>query len=150
MHILLSSDIHPNSDLESLSLSVSPDEQNTSIFNHNLCIIQFNIQSLVLKLDILEPEMQFYDTPVFTGTWLKPETRDDDLRIFTYDIPYRKDRTDLDLEVGVPFMSKQALTVFVHQARSTKNKKHFALKSYLKVINFLYVVYIDHQTQQKH
>lgn len=94
LHILLSNDIHPNTGPESVSLSNTPDAHNTSLFNHNLSIIQLNIQSLVPKLDILETEMQCYDILVFTETWLKPVNRDDDLRISNFDIPYRKDRTD--------------------------------------------------------
>ena len=38
--------------------------------------------------------MQSYDILVFTETWLKPDTCDDDLLISNFDIPYRNDRTD--------------------------------------------------------
>ena len=92
VHILLSNYINPNPGPESVSSSIIIDAQNPSLFNHNLSIIQLNLQSLVPKLDILETEMQFYDILVFTQTLLKPEI--DDLRISTFDTPYRKDRTD--------------------------------------------------------
>ncbi|MCG7878660.1 MAG: reverse transcriptase domain-containing protein [Candidatus Thiodiazotropha endolucinida] len=94
MHILLSNDIHPNPGPENTSLSNTSVTYNTSLFSHNLSIIQLNIQSLIPKLDILETEMQYYDIVVLTETWLKPEHCDDDLRISNFDTPYRKDRTD--------------------------------------------------------
>ena len=61
MHILLSNDVHPNPGPENHSVAMSSDSRNTSLFTHNLSIIQLNIQSLVPKLDVLEAEMQPYD-----------------------------------------------------------------------------------------
>ena len=56
-HILLSDDFHPKPGSESESFSITSGTQYTSLFTHNLSIIQLNIQSLVPKLDILETEM---------------------------------------------------------------------------------------------
>lgn len=92
IHILLSNDVHPNPGPDSASISTTTTSQNTSLFEHNLSIIHLNIQSLVPKLDILEVEMQQYDLPVFTETWLHSEISTDDILISNFDPPYRKYR----------------------------------------------------------
>ena len=94
LHIILSNDVHPNPGPVTESFSTNSDSNNSSVFSHNLSIMQLNIQSLIPKLDILETEMQQYDILVITESWLNPDVRDDDLLISNFDPPYRKDRAD--------------------------------------------------------
>ena len=92
MHIILSNDVHPNPGPEQNSVSTASNSLNSTLFSHNLSIIQLNIQSLIPKLDLLETEMQLYDIVVITETWLTPKTSDEDLLISNFSRPYRKDR----------------------------------------------------------
>ena len=92
MHIILSNDVHPNPGPEQNSVSTASNSLNSSLFSHNLSIIQLNIQSLIPKLDLLETEMQLYDIVVITETCLTPRTSDEDLLISNFSRPYRKDR----------------------------------------------------------
>ena len=90
----LSNDAHPNPGPVTESFSTTSDPNNSSVFSHNLNIMQLNIQSLIPKLDILETEMQQYNILVITESWLNPDVRDDDLLISNFDPPYRKDKAD--------------------------------------------------------
>ena len=59
----LSGDIHPNPGPQSDSLLSS---NISTVFPHNLNILFLNIQSILLKIDLLEAEVQNYDILVFT------------------------------------------------------------------------------------
>ena len=92
MQIILSNDVHPNPGPERNSVSTASYSLNSSLFSHNLSIIQLNIQNLIPKLDLLETEMQLYDIEVITETWLTPRTFEEDLLISNFSRPYRKDK----------------------------------------------------------
>ena len=54
--------------------------------------MHYNVQSLVPKLDLLTTELSEFDILAFTETWLNPSVPTNDLTIYSYRIPERKDR----------------------------------------------------------
>ena len=98
--LLCAGDIQPNP--RPLSVSSSSDQSSSSnasndIFsqltlNHHLSYVQYNVQSIVNKLDIIQTELFEIDILSFTETWLNPEIPTEDLVLQSYNTPERKDR----------------------------------------------------------
>ena len=74
--LLVSGDVHPNPgpnvSLDTSTSSSCSDIPGMSVLRDHLNIVHLNIQSMYLKRDILEVEMQYYDIVVLTETCLSP------------------------------------------------------------------------------
>ena len=105
--LLEAGDIHPNpgpstssSPLSSSSTTSSISSSFNNSFNailnsfHHLSFVQYNVQSIYNKLDILSAELLEFDIMAFTETWLHPGIPNEDLRVATYQTPERKDRNE--------------------------------------------------------
>ena len=112
-------DVHPNpgplSSSSSLSLSSSSISNSltgsiSSNLNqfHHLSFIQYNVQSIINKLDLLTAELSEFDILAFSETWLHPGISTNDLNIPSYNYPERKDR-DTDPRGGVVIYVKESL-----------------------------------------
>ena len=90
--LLYYGDIHPNpgpfsSSSDSFDSSNTPRPFFSSIsLNQNLSFVNYNVQSIVNKVDILHAELLDFDILAFTEFWLSPMLQ-------SYNIPERKDRT---------------------------------------------------------
>ena len=97
--LLYCGDIHPNpgpfsSSNDSFDSSNTQGPSFSSIsLNQNLSFVHYNVQSIVIKLDILHAELLDFDILAFTETWLSPAVSTNDLMLQSYNIPERKDRT---------------------------------------------------------
>ncbi|MCG8047724.1 MAG: reverse transcriptase domain-containing protein [Candidatus Thiodiazotropha endolucinida] len=115
--LLLAGDVQPNPGPQSISTSSSstasfsttPGDFFPSLsLNHNLSFVQYNVQSIINKLDLLHAELFEVDILAFTETWLNPGTPDDELFLQSYNKPERKDQTD-DSHGGVMIYVKEAI-----------------------------------------
>ena len=57
--------------------SVSDLSSDCSVFKNNVSFLHLNVQSIVLKLDIITAEYSSYDILSFTESWLKPNINDE-------------------------------------------------------------------------
>ena len=98
--LLCAGDIKPNpgplsvasSSGSSFSSNMSTDVFSHLNLNHNLSFVQYNVQSILNKLDILQAELFEIDILSFTETWLNPDIPTDDIMLQSYSTPERKDR----------------------------------------------------------
>ena len=61
---------------------------------HHLSFVQYNVQSIYNKLDVLSIELSEFDILAFTESWLHPGILDEDLKLTNYHKPERKDRNN--------------------------------------------------------
>ncbi|MCG8075584.1 MAG: endonuclease/exonuclease/phosphatase family protein [Candidatus Thiodiazotropha taylori] len=113
--LLCAGDVQPNPGPQSVSTSSSSTSSTMSgdilqslSLNHNLSFVQYNVQSIINKLDVLHAELFEVDILAFTETWLNPSIPDDELLLQSYNKPERKDRTD-DPHGGVMIYVKDAI-----------------------------------------
>jgi hypothetical protein len=62
------------------------------IVSHTVSFVHLNIQSIVLKLDLISAEFICHDILSFTESWLTPRVSDNDMIIPGYKPPFRRDR----------------------------------------------------------
>ena len=67
--------------------SVSDLSSDCSVFKNNVSFLHLNVQSIVLKLDIITAEYSSYDILSFTERWLKPNINDETLKLPGYKFP---------------------------------------------------------------
>jgi hypothetical protein len=101
LRLALSGDIHPNpgptnsshydSDSSRFSVISSVD---SSLIRSNFSVVQYNVQSLLPKIDTIGIELKDFDILAFSETWLHADTLSDELYIQSYHLPLRKDRDD--------------------------------------------------------
>ena len=96
--LLLCGDIEVNPGPDSVEDSISSCETLSAtsfeILSNHLCISHMNIQSIVLKIDIIRNEANAYDVLVFSESWLKPNITDETIKIETFKPPFRTGRLD--------------------------------------------------------
>ena len=61
-------------------------------FCKHLSFIDYNVQSIAIKIDILSTELTDFDILAFSETWLHPDIHTNDLLIPEFMPPERKDR----------------------------------------------------------
>ena len=114
--LLRSGDIQPNPGPVSVSSSSSSSSSSTFSsthlhffnLNHSLSFVQYNVQSVINKLDILNAELFEFDVISLTETWLNSTIPTDDLLLHSYSKPERKDRTG-DTHGGVMIYVKEGI-----------------------------------------
>ncbi|MCG8113035.1 MAG: reverse transcriptase domain-containing protein [Candidatus Thiodiazotropha taylori] len=113
--LLRAGDVKPNpgpqsvsSNNSSTSSALSGDLFSSLALNHNLSFVQYNVQSIINKLDVLHAELFEVDILAFTETWLHPGIPDDELMLQSYNKPERKDRTG-DSHGGVIIYIKEGI-----------------------------------------
>ncbi|MCG8113299.1 MAG: endonuclease/exonuclease/phosphatase family protein, partial [Candidatus Thiodiazotropha taylori] len=75
-----------------LSTSTNSDEiSNEKIINDKFSIVQYNVQSISNKLNLIEAELRNFDVICLTETWLDQRTTDDDLYLEEFKL-FRRDR----------------------------------------------------------
>lgn len=80
--LLACGDVHPNPGPNSVN---SLDERSfsslntTELLSNHLSIFHLNVQSILPKLDLLRCEVDAYDIAVFSESWLKPSTPNEDI-----------------------------------------------------------------------
>ena len=98
--LLCGGDVQPNpgplSVASSSGISFSSDVS-TEVFTHlnpyhNLSFVQYNVQCIVNKLDVLQAGLFEIDILSFTETWLNPDISTEDIMLQSYNTPERKDR----------------------------------------------------------
>ena len=87
---------------------MSTDVFSSLSLSHNLSFVQYNVQSILNKLDILQAELFEVDILSFTETWLNPGISTDDLLMQSYNTPERKDRTG-DSHGGIMIYLKEGI-----------------------------------------
>ena len=99
--LLCAGDIQPNpgplsvassSSGRSISSTGSNDIFSHLNLNHNLSFVQYNVQSIVKKLDIIQAELFEIDILSFTETWLNPDISTEDIMVQSYSAPESKGR----------------------------------------------------------
>ena len=114
--LILSGDVHPNpgqGSISSLSSSSGTSNESFSFLNtlnlsKHLSFVQYNVNSIVNKLDILSTELMDFDILAFSETWLHPNIQTTDLLIQNFKPPERKDRVT-DPHGGVMIYVKDTL-----------------------------------------
>ena len=114
--LIISGDVHPNPgqvSTSSQSSSSSTSNESFSFLNtlnlsKHLSFVQYNVQSIVNKLDILSTELSDFDILAFTETWLHTNIQTADLLIPDFKPPERKDRK-ADRHGGVIIYVKDSL-----------------------------------------
>ncbi|XP_060607755.1 uncharacterized protein LOC132759899 [Ruditapes philippinarum] len=115
--LILSGDIHPNpgpsstnSSTESLSTTSSMSLDLASLMSSGSClsVLQYNVQSLLSKIEILTTEFSMFDVLAFSETWLNPSVSNSDIYIPCFHAPERNDRVD-DSHGGVSLYIKNSL-----------------------------------------
>jgi hypothetical protein len=115
--LILSGDIHPNpspsstnSSTESLSTTSSMSLDLASLMSSGSClsVLQYNVQSLLSKIEILTTEFSIFDVLAFSETWLNPSVSNSDIFIPCFHAPERNDRVD-DSHGGVSLYIKNSL-----------------------------------------
>ena len=95
--ILLNGDIHqtpgPASGSNQTEGSFSSLDSRELLSNH-LSILHLNIQSLLPKIDPIRAETDSFDIAIFSESWLKPCTTDDEISLVNFLPPFRTDRLD--------------------------------------------------------
>ena len=96
--IILSGDVEinpgPNSVEGDADSSINSSSSSYQMLSNHLSIFHLNIQSLLLKLDLIRAEADAYDVLVFSESWLKPDIQDDTISIVNFLPPFRKDRCE--------------------------------------------------------
>ncbi|XP_060571562.1 uncharacterized protein LOC132729753 [Ruditapes philippinarum] len=119
LHIILnlSGDIHPNpgpsstnSSTASLSTTSSMSLDLVSLMSSTSClsVLQYNVQSLLGKIEILTTEFSMFDVLAFSETWLNPSVSNSDISIPCFHSPERNDRIG-DSHGGVSVYIKNSL-----------------------------------------
>ena len=54
--------------------------------------MHYNVQSLLQKIDIIEPDLSNFDLVSLTTTWLNERFLTQDLAFSIYRLPFRRDR----------------------------------------------------------
>ena len=62
------------------------------VFHGNFSIVHFNVQSLLQKVDIIEPKLSNFDLVSLTETCLNARVSTQDLAFNNYRLPLRRDR----------------------------------------------------------
>ena len=109
-------DIQPNPGPQSVASSSGSSfssNLSTDVFSHlnlsnNLSFVQYNVQSVLNKLDVLQAELFEIDILSFTETWLSPDIATEDLMLRSYNTPERKDRPG-DPHGGVMIYVKEGI-----------------------------------------
>ena len=57
----------------------------------NFSVVHYNVQSLLQKKDIIEPELSNFDLVSLTETWLNERVLTKDLAFNNYRLPFRRD-----------------------------------------------------------
>ena len=114
--LLRAGDIQPNPGPRSVASSSGSSfssNLSTDVFSHlnlsnNLSFVQYNVQSVLNKLDVLQAELFEIDILSFTETWLSPDIATVDLMLRSYNTPERKDRPG-DPHGGVMIYVKEGI-----------------------------------------
>ena len=68
------------------------DYMNVSVFEKNFSLVNYNVQSLLNKIDQIQMELFHFDIIALSKTWFSPTTDDNDITLINYQHPFRKDR----------------------------------------------------------
>lgn len=110
--------IHPNPGPASVSsassqrssYSMSTDIFNSLCLNHHFSFVQYNVQSITNKLDVLHAELLEFDILAFKKTWLSPNILTDDLLLQSYNTPEINDRVGTPMEASSYMLRKEFVT----------------------------------------
>ena len=61
------------------------------VFQGNFSVVHYNVQSLMQKIDIIEPELSNFDLVSLTETWLNERVLTQKLAFNNYRFPFRRD-----------------------------------------------------------
>lgn len=94
--LLLCGDVHlnpgPGSVGSSSDSSIVSAASRVDVLGNHLSILHLNIQSIIPKLDMIKAEADLHDILIFSESWLKPETPDENILITNFQTPFRNDR----------------------------------------------------------
>ena len=80
-------------DVDNSYLSSSVDSNDyEAIINGKFSFVHYNIQSLSNKTDILDSELTTFINVCLTETWLDQRILDNDIKMNSYKLPFRRDR----------------------------------------------------------
>ena len=151
--LLMSGDVHPNpgqnsTSSHSSSSSTSNDSFsfiNTLNLSKHLSFVQYNVQSIVNKLDVLSTELSDFVILAFSETWRHTNIQTVDLLIPDFKPPERKDRT-ADRHGGVMIYVKDTLFYKRRHDLEPPTCNAYGLRFNLIIHEFLLVFSIARQT----
>lgn len=85
-------DVEKNPGPQSTNSSDSSIVSQFPVFHGNFSVVHYNVQSLLNKVDIIEPELSHFDVISLTETWLNETVPDQDLEFNDFQVPFRRDR----------------------------------------------------------
>ena len=64
----------------------------SAILHGNFSVVHYNVQSVLNKIDIIEPELSNFSLISLTETWLNDTVSNQDLEFNDFQLPFRRDR----------------------------------------------------------
>ena len=80
----------PGTENDDFSDTVS--SASSAILHGNLSLVHYNVQSVVNKIDIIEPELSNFSLISLTETWLNNTVSNEDIQLNDFQVPFRRDR----------------------------------------------------------
>ncbi|MCG8033229.1 MAG: hypothetical protein JAZ03_13755 [Candidatus Thiodiazotropha taylori] len=91
MILYLSGDVEKNPGPQS-DISNETSSSAFPIFEGHFSLVHYNVQSLLNKVDLVEPELSNFDVISLTETWLNDTITNQDIAFNNFQLPFRRDR----------------------------------------------------------
>lgn len=86
-------DVEKNPGPESDNRSDTSSTCSFPVFQGNFSVVDYNVQSLLHKVDIIRSEFSNFDVVSLTGTWINNSISTQELAFNEFQLPLRRDRT---------------------------------------------------------
>ena len=64
----------------------------SAVLHGNFSLVHYNVQSVVNKIDIIEPELSNFSLISLSETWLNNTVSNEDVQFNNFQVPFRRDR----------------------------------------------------------
>ena len=83
---------NPGPGTENDDFSDTVSSASSAILHGNFSLVHYNVQSVVNKIDIIEPELSNFSLISLTETWLNNTVSNEDIQFNDFQVPFRRDR----------------------------------------------------------
>ena len=83
---------NPGPGTENDDFSDTVSSASSAILHGNFSLVHYNVQSVVNKIDIIEPELSNFSLISLTETWLNSTVPNEDIQFNNFQVPFRRDR----------------------------------------------------------
>ena len=82
---------NPGPGTENDDISDTVSSASSAILHGNFSLVHYNVQSVVNKIDIIEPELSNFSLISLTETWLNSTVPNEDIQFNNFQVPFRRD-----------------------------------------------------------